>query len=384
MEPQALVWGNRRVDLCVDCLHEPPPWHEPQPPEPPFSSSAPHQTSTTSTSNDNSNSTVVAANSSNASSFHVLATDREYSGRPRNYPPYVIEEYKLVFFSTLKVGCTEWRTLLLRMMGHITAYNESATVHADSSRHVPHLNNFSTAEATHIMTAPDWTRVIFVRDPMERYVSAYLNKGRHGDLMERQSCRPNSKRQDAQTLQNLTFDQCRHEIQASATRAFNIVKTCRNGHWAPQSHRISPKYRAQVNFVGRLETVTADSERLLRQIGAWEKFGRTGWGPQGTDRFFAPRNMTTTSSNNHKQNESMASDSSSSSQSQTAQSPQPPTPHHDPHFTHAASHMAQHMTPKLYAQLLEYYAEDYATTWFGFVPPNQSDWNTVDSAAGVE
>jgi hypothetical protein len=41
------------------------------------------------------------------------------------------------------------------------------------------------------------------------------------------------------------------------------------------------KYWPYINFVGHMETVAADAERLLRSIGGdecWERYGATGWG----------------------------------------------------------------------------------------------------------
>jgi hypothetical protein len=33
-----------------------------------------------------------------------------------------------------------------------------------------------------------------------------------------------------------------------------------------------------INFVGHLDNVTRDARCLLERIGAWEKYGATGWG----------------------------------------------------------------------------------------------------------
>jgi hypothetical protein len=41
-----------------------------------------------------------------------------------------------------------------------------------------------------------------------------------------------------------------------------------------------------MNFVGHMESLTVDSERLLRKIGAWEAYGRSGWGSGGNQSIF--------------------------------------------------------------------------------------------------
>lgn len=43
---------------------------------------------------------------------------------------------------------------------------------------------------------------------------------------------------------------------------------------------MEPKYWKYINFVGHLETMKVDTKRLLERIGAWKKWGATGWGPQ--------------------------------------------------------------------------------------------------------
>ena len=39
------------------------------------------------------------------------------------------------------------------------------------------------------------------------------------------------------------------------------------------------KYWGYINFVGRLENMNEDAERLLKRVGAWEEYGQNGWGP---------------------------------------------------------------------------------------------------------
>lgn len=46
------------------------------------------------------------------------------------------------------------------------------------------------------------------------------------------------------------------------------------------------KYWPYINFVGRMETLTEDAKRLLRLVGAWQRFGASGWGKDGKDSIF--------------------------------------------------------------------------------------------------
>jgi hypothetical protein len=47
---------------------------------------------------------------------------------------------------------------------------------------------------------------------------------------------------------------------------------------------MEPKFWPCINFVGYMDTVAADAERLLRHVGGddcWQKYGATGWGKTG-------------------------------------------------------------------------------------------------------
>jgi hypothetical protein len=119
--------------------------------------------------------------------------------------PIIIEEFKLVLFTTPKIGTTVWKQLARRMM-HFDDWRTTVSAMQDSSvdyLQLPHnpqynglryLYHFSkqvvdkdrrsfvdhkpttTTTPDEILTSPAWTRAIFVRDPIERLVSAYLDK----------------------------------------------------------------------------------------------------------------------------------------------------------------------------------------------------------------
>ena len=215
-------------------------------------------------------------------------------------------------------------------------------VHAASVTLVPHLNNYSVHEASAMFTDASWTRAIFLRDPLERFVSAYINKGLDKNLIVDKCCT---------VYHNDSFAACRRAVKTSAEQAFEIMKDCPNGHWLPQSHRIRRKYMQQINFVGRLETVQDDAQRLLRRIGAWEDFGQSGWGPNQTDAIFATRispNDATTMTGEQKKAAFLGQH----------------------HATFASTKLKQHIPPTLYPKLLEYYREDYENPLFHFTIPD--------------
>jgi hypothetical protein len=56
------------------------------------------------------------------------------------------------------------------------------------------LRNFTVEEATHMMNSPDWTRAIMLRDPKDRFVSAYLDKALQTDYVEKFCCQQKRKK----------------------------------------------------------------------------------------------------------------------------------------------------------------------------------------------
>lgn len=48
---------------------------------------------------------------------------------------------------------------------------------ANSSDPLKRLTHFDESQVNEMMNSPDWMRAIFVRNPHERMLSAYLDKG---------------------------------------------------------------------------------------------------------------------------------------------------------------------------------------------------------------
>jgi hypothetical protein len=182
--------------------------------------------------------------------------------------PVVLEEYKLIFFTTAKVGCTVWKQLFRRIMGE-KDWRAEAT-----KRRLPwnpginglkYLYDYDRETASHMMTSPEYTRAIFVREPKERLLSAYLDKGVSNPAYVKQACCPYT-------------GTCSQVAKASLSNFLDMMQTCEDAHWRPQNRRMEAKYWPYINFVGRMETVADDAKKLLTSVGAWDQFGKSGWG----------------------------------------------------------------------------------------------------------
>lgn len=183
--------------------------------------------------------------------------------------PIVIEKYKLIFFTQRKVACTQWAALFRRMEGRHDWQNQEPG-YRYKYHGLKFLYDYDTKYASHIMNSPLWTKAMFVRDPKERFVSAYFDKAVHTNYAQME---------------------CKNLIPPG--RQFNtfgdfvdLTRVCDNTHWGLQSERMEAKFLPLLDFVGHIENVYEDAKALLKQIGAWEKFGKGGWGADGTENVF--------------------------------------------------------------------------------------------------
>jgi hypothetical protein len=88
----------------------------------------------------------------------------------------------------------------------------------------------------------------------------------------------------------------------------------------------SPQW-SYINFVGHMDTLKDDAERLLKRFGVWEKFGSNGWGSNGKEQIFQSE---------------MQGDNTGRM-----------------HATNAKRYIRSYITPELEIELNEYYANDY-------------------------
>lgn len=109
--------------------------------------------------------------------------------------PIVIEEYKLIFFTIPKTGTTIFKQLFRRMMKYMDWPNDKDMnlIHNPSQNGLRYLYHYSRKDVEEMFNSTEWTRAIFVREPKERLLSAYLDKalGNHGKYVKSHCCKIN-------------------------------------------------------------------------------------------------------------------------------------------------------------------------------------------------
>jgi hypothetical protein len=149
---------------------------------------------------------------------------------------------------------------------------EKGLPHDPAVNGLKYLCDYSLQEANEMMTSSEWTRAMMVREPKQRFISAFLDKSVRNDhrhIIDR-CCRDESCVEPAQTLEGF----------------LELCRTCQDDHWRPQQNRLDYKYWPYLDWVGHVEMAAADAKELLQRIGAWDEFGATGWGAEGESSIF--------------------------------------------------------------------------------------------------
>jgi len=206
----------------------------------------------------------------------------------------VVEEYKFIFFPIAKNACTEWRKLLYQMVNHKEFKGSlQGGIHNPENNNLTMLCRYNALTATKLLTQPDWTRAVFLREPKERILSSYLNKVVSKNIYKQKCCKKeiSSLKMGKKSKESLR-EKCTEEFDAFLFFAKPGSYCSNNNHWKPQASRINLKWWPYINFIGYHQNVAEDSKRLLSSLvslvdgrNAWEKFGRTGWGPNHTMSF---------------------------------------------------------------------------------------------------
>lgn len=115
-------------------------------------------------------------------------------------------------------------------------------------------------------------KAVFVRDPVTRLLSAYLDR-----CLEKQEwwrCGAESEISFSTLVSNLE-------------RLPEMPNTTVDVHFKNQSSfcGLSHLSYSKYNMVGKFETLGASSHAMLRHMGLWHHFGATGWGPHGNEPF---------------------------------------------------------------------------------------------------
>lgn len=179
----------------------------------------------------------------------------------------VSKRYKTLFCYVPKVACTNWkRTLLVLEEYFNTTKVDGFLVHHEGF--LDALEHYFSSEVDRMLQT--YKKIAFVRDPMERLVSAYQNKFAQ-DYEDRKFHHKFGKGIIKKYRENFTG-----EVTDEHYTEFNeFVKYLidlppdkeRNEHWE-QQHKICSPCVINYDFVGKYDTLKSDAARALQIMGA--------------------------------------------------------------------------------------------------------------------
>lgn len=227
---------------------------------------------------------------------HLMNHSLVYFPGPWDGSGIVIEEFKLIFFTQGKVACTVFKQLFRRMMKKKDWRIENGKLpHNPKENGLKYLYHYNVADAMTILTHPNWTRALMVRDPKERVLSAFLDKAarKKGKYVQRHCCNQNNST-------------CGEDANASFLGFLKLIQNrcCCDPHWIAQTKRIDIPFRSYINFIGHFDNLQHDTKRLLDTLSAnlndmnidnndttkinlWKTYGASGWGLQKNESIFS-------------------------------------------------------------------------------------------------
>lgn len=180
---------------------------------------------------------------------------------------YVEDRSRLLYCEVPKAGCSNWKRVLMVLGGSATSTREiphDAAHYANQLRRLESYNHAGIAERLR-----SYTKVLFVREPFERLVSAFRDKFESPNsyyhpvfgrpIISRY--RANATRAALRTGAGVTFREfIQYLLDVRRPVGMDI-------HWEPVSQLCNPCL-LRYNFIGKFESLEEEANFLLQSVGA--------------------------------------------------------------------------------------------------------------------
>ncbi|XP_068162473.1 carbohydrate sulfotransferase 11-like isoform X2 [Antennarius striatus] len=183
----------------------------------------------------------------------------------------VDDKHKLLYCYVPKVACTNWKRVLMVLTGN-GRYTDPLAIPANEAHlagNLPKLSNFSVPEINRRLRS--YLKFIFVREPFERLVSAYLNKFTrpyntafhklYGTKIIRRH-RPDAGLKALEKGNNVTFREFVQYLVDPKTQQEEPF----NEHWE-RVHSLCHPCLIHYDLVGKYETLQPDAQTVLKLAG---------------------------------------------------------------------------------------------------------------------
>ncbi|KAF3706000.1 Carbohydrate sulfotransferase 8 [Channa argus] len=214
---------------------------------------------------------------------------------------YVEDQFRLLYCEVPKAGCSNWKRVLMVLGGSSTSTRDIPHDVAHYGNHLRRLESYVQGGIAERLRS--YTKVLFVREPFERLVSAYRDKFESPNsyyhpvfgrpIISRY--RANATRSALRTGAGVTFREfVQYLLDVRRPVGMDI-------HWEPISQLCNPCL-LRYNFIGKFESLAEEANFLLQRIGAPKNLTfpdfkdrnphaeRTSWSI--TQRYFSQLNAT--------------------------------------------------------------------------------------------
>ncbi|XP_062923400.1 carbohydrate sulfotransferase 8-like [Mobula hypostoma] len=180
---------------------------------------------------------------------------------------YVEDRHRLLYCEVPKAGCSNWKRVLMVLSGLASspAHIEHQVAHYGNS--LRRLDSFDRAGMAWRLRT--YTKALFVREPLERLVSAFRDKFEQPNAYYHPvfgraiiaRYRPNATRQALLSGSGVTFPEfVRYLLDPRRPLGLDI-------HWERVGRLCSPCL-IRYDFIGHFESLGAEAQALLRLVGA--------------------------------------------------------------------------------------------------------------------
>ncbi|XP_041102635.1 carbohydrate sulfotransferase 9-like [Polyodon spathula] len=182
---------------------------------------------------------------------------------------YVEEKHKILYCEVPKAGCSNWKRTLMVLSGLAPSIDKISHNAVHYGKHLHKLDNFDVKGIYERLDS--FTKVIVVRNPMERLVSAFRDKFEHPNNYYHpvfgkaiiKMYRKNATQEALTTGSGVTFKEfVQYLLDSQRPMGMDI-------HWETVNNLCFPCI-INYDFIGKFETLEEDANHFLRLIGAPE------------------------------------------------------------------------------------------------------------------
>ncbi|XP_006835102.1 PREDICTED: carbohydrate sulfotransferase 9 [Chrysochloris asiatica] len=180
---------------------------------------------------------------------------------------YVEDKHRILYCEVPKAGCSNWKRILMVLNGLASSAHN---ISHDAVHYGKHLKKLDSFDLKGIYTRLNtYTKAVFVRDPMERLVSAFRDKFEHPNSYYHpvfgkaiiKKYRPNACEEALNNGSGVKFREFIHYLLDSHRPVGMDI------HWEKVSKLCYPCL-INYDFVGKFETLEDDANYFLQLIGA--------------------------------------------------------------------------------------------------------------------